>query len=672
MFTTVQNNLNFNLYYREIKDSLRKQRSRYLMATAVLLVIVIVSQVYIKYTISIIEKDATVINLAGSQRMRSVQITQLSLRSFNGEFLNNKLLNTSYQFNLIHNALTNGSDSLNIPPCQNTAICLALNSLKADINSLNESVNSFVQSSDTKHKKSILNTIISVQQNFLPRMNEVVLLIEQQNSKELQLFQTIKFIFGFIIISTLLLEVFFIFMPGYHYITKQVEWLNETETILTKVENTVIVTDPNGVATWANEAFTRLTGYDREDLIGKKPGDLLQGELTSKGTVNKIRYGLTTKAPFYVEIINYHRLGLPYWVNLQITPILDSQGNVKKFISVQSDITERKNVEDRIKKSNSQLTEYNKKLDEQKEELSQQAVTMKEYVKRLDEKHEALKVQSYLLETQNNKIRESINYAKRIQKAVTSDKYIIDKYFTNSFIFNKPKDIVSGDFFWSSKIDNSLFIVVADCTGHGVPGAIMSTIGISLLDRIIGVHKLKQPNIILQALQFELKRLLQDSDNSVDDGMDIGLITLDFENMKLSFSGAFHNLYVVTKEEKEKVNIIRGNRFGIGGIYSNSLKIFEITHLDLKSLHRLFMFTDGVKDQFGSDLSPVPFPKTQKNSNALTEQKFTQKRIISIIEKNSFNSLNHINKDIETSINSWMGERRQTDDMLMLGVELDF
>jgi PAS domain S-box-containing protein len=149
--------------------------------------------------------------------------------------------------------------------------------------------------------------------------------------------------------------------------------LERLSLVAKEVSNAVIITDANGVTEWVNAGFTRITGYQPKDILGKKPGGLLQGPETDQKVVEEIRVRLKIKEPFSIELINYHKFGVPYWINLQITPILNENGEIERFIAIQTDVSERKNAEKKlqdaftkVKQSEIQLQNFNKALETEK------------------------------------------------------------------------------------------------------------------------------------------------------------------------------------------------------------------------------------------------------------------------------------------------------------------
>lgn len=256
------------------------------------------------------------------------------------------------------------------------------------------------------------------------------------------------------------------------------------------------------------------------------------------------------------------------------------------------------------------------------------------------------------IQTKNKKITESINYAQRIQGAILPSTKIINKVFPESFIFYKAKDVVSGDFPWFLQRGEDIFIAAVDCTGHGVPGALISLIGYFLLNDIVRSRKITEPGEILDLLDEGVTQTLrQDSDDSkTKDGMDIALCRINLKNNQLQYAGAHRPLYHM---EKGTMNEIKGDKWPIGGgIYKNQTN-FTTTTIQLNKNDSVFFCSDGFPDQFGGP----------------DNRKFGPKRTRELIEQNHAKSMKEIGKALEESWEAWKGEDKQTDDVLMIGIK---
>lgn len=268
------------------------------------------------------------------------------------------------------------------------------------------------------------------------------------------------------------------------------------------------------------------------------------------------------------------------------------------------------------------------------------------------------------IEEQKNKITDSINYARKIQESILPSEKIFKEHFPNSFIFFRPKDIVSGDFYWFSKPDTDewgktnekLFIAAADCTGHGVPGAFMSMIGNTLLSEIVNSKKIFKPSDILQELNRGIIESLNQDANREDaqsDGMDITLCQIDPRAGTIEIACANHIVFVVSKDN---IQMIEGDIYSIGGLFSILQKPKFTNHkLKIEEDTSIYMFSDGFQDQFGGE----------KN------QKFMLTRF-----KDLLFSIKHLHMNEQLAIlnnthDQWKGANRQIDDILVMGIKLN-
>ncbi|MCK4663151.1 MAG: serine/threonine-protein phosphatase [Bacteroidales bacterium] len=204
------------------------------------------------------------------------------------------------------------------------------------------------------------------------------------------------------------------------------------------------------------------------------------------------------------------------------------------------------------------------------------------------------------IEYLHKKILSSINYANNIQEALLPDSEKLKTFFPDHFILFKPKEIVSGDFYWVKKLEGKTVFAVADCTGHGVPGAFLSMLGISFLNEITANNNLLQTDQILNSLRQKVKDILrQNSDAEVIDGMDIAICIIDFQERKLQYAGANNPMYIIRNNNMEKPELIELNPdFMPIGVYLKEEPFNSIT-IQLKKNDMLYLFSDGYKDQEG-------------------------------------------------------------------------
>jgi PAS domain S-box-containing protein len=255
------------------------------------------------------------------------------------------------------------------------------------------------------------------------------------------------------------------------------------------------------------------------------------------------------------------------------------------------------------------------------------------------------------IQNKNKKITESINYAKRIQTAILPNNRVINKTLPDSFILYKPRDVVSGDFPWYMQVKDDIFIAAVDCTGHGVPGALLSLIGYFLLNDIVRSRKITEPGIILDLLDEGVtKTLRQDEDSTTKDGMDIGLCKINMQTREVEYAGAHRPLYAMKGGAMEEV---KGNKFPIGGgIYKNQTN-FTNTKLTLGAGDSIYFSSDGFPDQFGG-------PEGRK---------FGPKKVRDVIERVHKLPMADAHQIFDDEWENWRGEHKQTDDVLLIGIK---
>ncbi len=268
-----------------------------------------------------------------------------------------------------------------------------------------------------------------------------------------------------------------------------------------------------------------------------------------------------------------------------------------------------------------------------------------------------IEIQKEIVEEKNNEILDSISYAKRIQQSILPPKRIIKSFLQESFILYLPKDIVSGDFYWMENVsskngeNNSILFAAVDCTGHGVPGAMVSVICHNALNKAVQEFKLSSPAKILDKVEELVKDSFSDNDENVNDGMDIALCSLNFETKKLIFSGANNPLWLIRKNSRD-VETVSATKQPIGGVRE---KVPFVNHeLTLQPGDSIYIFSDGYADQFGG-------PKGKK----LKQRPF--KEYILSIQNEPMNKQHQL---IEKHFTSWKGSLEQIDDVCVIGVKI--
>lgn len=252
----------------------------------------------------------------------------------------------------------------------------------------------------------------------------------------------------------------------------------------------------------------------------------------------------------------------------------------------------------------------------------------------------------------NKSITDSIEYASRIQTAILPSKEFAEEILPEHFILFRPRDIVSGDFFWMTKKDNLVVVIAADCTGHGVPGAFMSMLGVSFLNEIVNRHEVTSANVILNNLRRDIKKTLgqEGKEGEAKDGMDIALCVIDIENMKMQYSGAYNPLYLFRNNELMEV---KADRMPIG-IYIKEKESFTNNEIDLQKGDVFYIFSDGYQDQFGGE----------------DGQKFKTKNYKQFLLEIHQKPMAEQREILDKRIDEWRGDWEQIDDIIILGIRV--
>lgn len=266
--------------------------------------------------------------------------------------------------------------------------------------------------------------------------------------------------------------------------------------------------------------------------------------------------------------------------------------------------------------------------------------------------------QKELISRRNKNIEDSMKYAQRIQSSMLTNSKVFKQHLPHSFILHKPKEIVSGDFYWISEVDNKIFVAAADCTGHGIPGAFMSIIGFELFRKIINFQGVRDPGEILDTLNQNFQEIFgSGEDIALRDGMDLAFCVINKREMRMDFAGAFNPVYII---RDNKLKEIKGDRLSVGAdndpLDMKIVQKFTSHKIKLYKDDMIYLFTDGYADQFGG-------PESKK-------YKFRRFRhTLLTIHKLSLESQKVY---LEQAIEEWRGKIEQIDDILVIGIKPDF
>lgn len=322
---------------------------------------------------------------------------------------------------------------------------------------------------------------------------------------------------------------------------------------------------------------------------------------------------------------------------------------------------------DQMKENEKLKDKVNRELEQKVQERTRE---IKEQKEEIESQRDEIEAQRDLVFDQKKEITDSINYAQRIQAAVLPHKAYMDDIMSEYFVLYKPRDIISGDFYWIKEVKKSLIVVAADCTGHGVPGAVMSMLGIALLNEQLGKSRIDRPGEILGQLRSKVKEMLVQQGNIRDqkDGMDMAIAIFDKEKKELQFAGANNPLYLIRHKDE-----LSGNEPGLAASLENKDSLlFELKGdkqpigvyweerdftnqiLQLQQDDTIYIFTDGFVDQYGGKM----------------RKKFKTTRFKELLLSIQAESMEKQKQEIENTFESWRGNVEQIDDVCVIGVRI--
>ena len=366
--------------------------------------------------------------------------------------------------------------------------------------------------------------------------------------------------------------------------------------IAANTSNAVIVTDLKGKILYVNEGFERITEYSRKEAIGKKPGFLLQGPNTNPDTIKSIRKGLKNFERVNETILNYAKSGRPYWLQLDIFPMFDAEGVPEYFMAIESDVTE-------------------------------------------------LKENERLASEQNKRIQENISYAQILQNSLFRENNNFKNIFHCSFIVDRPKDVVGGDFYFADVIQGKKVLLLGDCTGHGVSGAIMTALAISAIKEQLAQYKTLSPGLILTKALEKLSSRLSAEDNYSKDSFEATLLFIDENKKSIRYASMNQSMYL-TGEEVDQVIKNKAK----GALTAESIE----GSISYKPETMLYLSSDGFQDQFGGK----------------DDKKFTSASMRKLFNEIHTSKCGDQKEAINKTLSEWIGLGDQTDDILTIGIRL--
>ncbi len=385
------------------------------------------------------------------------------------------------------------------------------------------------------------------------------------------------------------------------------ETLDLQDLILDKLNTLIVVLNNNGQIDYVSRSAQSILGYEPNELLGDKWWINTRFS-KPEGEEVKIRLmRLFDQKNNSVQVFE-HLLktanGQKKWFRWNVSYL-----NESSLVGIGIDITEKKQKEKELLDMNTQLHE------------------------------------------QNKEITSSIRYAQRIQENILQSDDYISKIFPKHFVMYKPKDIVSGDYYFFHEDDTFKYVIAVDCTGHGVPGAMMSMVANSIIKEVLLNKKLRAPSQILYELDKELfKSINSYNDEISNDGMDVGIACIHKKTKRLHYAGAFRSAIVVRGNTLIE---LKANKYPLG-FFNDIEKIFEEQVLMLQEEDELFLFSDGYADQFGGE-NNKKFNKRNFKDLLLTAAE------LPMDEQEGF---------LEYAFNNWKQDNDQTDDVLVIGIRI--
>lgn len=258
---------------------------------------------------------------------------------------------------------------------------------------------------------------------------------------------------------------------------------------------------------------------------------------------------------------------------------------------------------------------------------------------------------SALIEDAYGKIRDSISYSRKIQKAMLPTNESIASVFPHSFVLYEPRDIVSGDFYWFQDRANEVLFAAADCTGHGVPGAFLSIVGYNHIHQAVNIHNITSPEKILDKVRDDVTvTLKQYDDNAANDGMDVSLCAIDKRTNTLKFAGANHAAWIL---RGDVVHELKGNNQPIGAYPGQEILPYTLQEFQLQKNDRVYLFSDGFTDQFGGEKGA----------------KFKAKQLRELLIATRTQPMPQQKETLLAALRRWQGSFEQIDDVLVIGIE---
>lgn len=406
--------------------------------------------------------------------------------------------------------------------------------------------------------------------------------------------------------------------------------------------DSIIFSDISGKILFVNDSASKMYSYGKNELIGKNIEVFNSLETNDKS--KEIVEALKSYGGWSGEVTHLRKDNTPFHVHLTISMIFSGPSSPIGLVSNTKDITKLKKVEKELLEAKNKAEEASQKLAKERDKVQKA----------------------------NQNMQASINYAKYIQDAMLPHREEMKAYLPKSFLLYKPRDIVSGDFYWVvytepkavyKKQENDLgykalqgfepeklHIAAVDCTGHGVPGAFMSVMFNTYLNEIVKSENITEPDLILSRLDKKIRVALHQDDTNNKESADISLVSIDLENKILTYAGAKNPLYL---QQGKEFKVIQASPRHVGGHMNKHLS-FEKHIIELKEPTTCYLFSDGYQDQFGGE----------------NNSKFLKKRFREFIKEIIHLPMAEQKRILEEKLEDWKGSQPQTDDILIIAFRI--
>lgn len=340
--------------------------------------------------------------------------------------------------------------------------------------------------------------------------------------------------------------------------------------------------------------------------------------------------------------------------NLEMSIQAEKLRQANEEIIATSDVLAQQNKD--LQEMNEEVTSQRNELEEQRNSLANLAWELQEKNEEITAQRNEIQKQKDLLAIQQKEITDSIMYAKRIQQAILPTMDQVRECFSEFFIFYRPKSIVSGDFYWTSRIGKYRIIAVVDCTGHGVPGGFMSMLGMMMLNEVISQKQILDPAQALNYLRQNIISVLHQKGEVADagDGMDLSLCIIDDDDLTMHYAGANSSMIILQQNESGNASIIDLSSDRMPISYHLVMRSFTTQKIKLKKNSLLYLYSDGISDQFGGEQG----------------RKFQLPRLREFITENSQLPLTSQGIVLEQLFDKWKGDMFQVDDVLVMGLKV--